>query len=276
MQILILGAKGMLGTALAEELKDLNPICWGKDDLDITKEDQVKEKIGKLKADIIINCAGYTDVDGCEKNKEVCFNVNSTSSLYLTNIAKDIDATLVYISTDYIFKGDKKEGYKEHEKYSPINIYGKSKAEGEKIILNRLKKYYIIRTSWLFGKNGKNFVDTIIKLAKEKPFLEVVNDQVGCPTYAKDLAKQIRFIIKTKPPFGIYHITNREPCSWFEFAKEIINQTKIEKNINPITSEKLKRAAKRPQCSILINTKLPNLRPWKEALKDYLIEIGEY
>lgn len=265
----------MLGSDLAEELKNYDPICWDIKDLDITKEGLVKEKITALKPDMIINCAAYTDVDGCETNKEICFDVNANALKYLAKTANQINAIMIHISTDYVFNGIKKEGYKEDEEVGPINEYGKSKAEGEENIIINTKKYYIIRTAWLFGKNGKNFVNTILKLAKEKPFLEVVNDQFACPTYTRDLAKQIKYIIRTKQPFGIYHVTNYGVCSWFEFAKEILNQARVNKKVRPINSEKLKRAAKRPKYSILVNTKLPNLRPWKEALKDYLTEIGE-
>ena len=264
---LILGAKGMLGHALVEEFPDA--VAWDIEDLDITDEDIVFKKIIKENPDIIINAAAYTDVDGAETNKELCFKINAEAVKYIAKACKSIDSILVHISTDYVFDG-KTEGYGESDKKSPLSIYGASKALAEDYIMEILNKFYILRTAWLFGKNGKNFVNTINQLAQNKDSIDVVNDQKGCPTYTKDLAKKISSI--TKEPFGIYHITNSGSCSWYEFAKEIVKLCNLKCHVNPVSSDKFIRPAARPKYSVLLNAKTEPLRNWKHALKEYLEE----
>lgn len=265
MKLLILGSNGMLGHALRKEFPEA--IAWGSEKLNIADENAVFNKITGASPNIVINAAAYTDVDMAETNRELCFKINAEAVRYLAKACKATDSTLIHISTDYVFNGNK-EGYAEADNKSPINIYGESKALAENYIQDILNKFYILRTAWLFGKNGKHFVDTVMKLAKNKDLIEIVNDQKGCPTYASDLAKQIRSIIKE--PFGIYHITNSGLCSWYEFAKEIVKIDNLKCNVNPTTSGKFPRPAKRPKYSILLNTKTEPLRHWKEALKAYL------
>jgi len=273
MKILIIGSKGMLGSDLVKELSktDNEIIAWDLEDIDITKEQDML-KIEQANPDIIINCAAYTNVDLAETEKEICHKVNVTGVQNLTNTSKKLDIPLIHISTDYVFNGEKQEGYDEDDKKDPINYYGKTKSEGEDIIINNLDKYYIIRTSWLFGKNGKNFVETMLKLFKEKEEIKVVNDQIGSPTYTKDLSRGIINIIKNKNryKYGIYHITNSDKCSWFEFANEIKRLTNSNCIINPCTSEEFPTPAKRPKFSILNNNKTEKLKNWKEALKEYI------
>ena len=268
-KIVIFGAGGMLGTALLQAFKPYDVHGFDKTQVDITNNNAVFDRINRIKPDVVINSAAYTDVDGCEKNEKHAFDVNGHAVKTIAESCKRINSLLVHISTDYVFDG-KEKFYKEDDKPNPISIYGKSKALGEKNLIETLDNYYLIRTSWLFGKNGKNFVDTILKLAREKEELEVVEDQFGKPTYAVDLANKIREMIKTKKEFGIYHITNEGVCSWFQFAKKIVELAKLNARVVPITSEKLNRLAKRPKYSVLSNTKLSSLRQWNLALEDYM------
>jgi dTDP-4-dehydrorhamnose reductase len=265
MKTLILGAKGMLGADLVKVFPDA--LAWDINDLDITNTKQVTDKIKKLKPELVINAAAYTDVDGAEDNKKKCFEVNAYAVENLARLCKKLNAILVHFSTDYVFDGEK-QGYKEDDKPNPVNVYGDSKALSEKLLMKNAEKYYLIRTAWLYGKSGRNFVNTITQSAKEKKILKVVDDQIGSPTYTKDLALKLKEV--TAMPFGIYHITNAGSVSWFEFAKRIIKLLNIDAKVIPIKSEELRRPAKRPNCSILLNTKLIPLRPWNEALAEYL------
>ncbi len=271
---MILGAKGMRGVALCSELSPYNPMCLGREELDITSKEAVHRKITALKPEIIINCAAYTDVDAAEGNEYECWSINAAALEHICAAAKSVGAVLIQISTDYVFPGEKKTGYHEGDETHPLNVYGRSKECSEKTVMQSGGGYYIVRTSWLYGMNGKNFVDTILRIANEKPYLEVVCDQFGCPTYSRDLSKQIRHIIENRPPYGIYHATNSGHCSWFAFAREILRQAGIQKEVLRVTSKRFKRAAKRPCYSILLNTKLPKLRHWKQALAEYLKECG--
>ena len=263
----------MLANDLTETLADYNLILWDIQDIDITDKNQVDLKIGEIRPDIIINCAAYTNVDACEKEVDKATLVNGTAVGYLAEAAKKNDAILIQISTDYIFAGKNKKGYIEHsQEFWPLNVYGASKLLGEKAMV-RLEKYYLIRTSWLYGKHGKNFVATISGLAKEKKELKVINDQFGKPTHTVDLAKQILYILNNDLPFGIYHITNETKkggISWYQFAKKICKLQKIKVKIRPCSTEEYPLPAKRPAHSALINTKLPKMRKWQKALKEYI------
>lgn len=272
-KILILGAKGMLGRDLAVIFNGYDLILWDFEDIDIADKNQVDYKIGDLKPDIIINCAAYTAVDDCEKNIDKATLINGIAIGYLAEVAKKNNAILVQISTDYVFDGKNKKGYIEpSQEFWPQTVYGASKLLGEKAML-RLDKFYLIRTSWLYGKNGKNFVDTIRKLAKEKKELKVINDQFGKPTYTVDLAQQILYILNNSLPFGIYHITNETKkggISWYQFAKKICKLQNSKIKINPCSTEEYPLPTKRPAHSALINTKLPKIRKWQKALKEYI------
>lgn len=273
-KILILGANGMLGQDLAKTLADFSLTLWDKEEIDIADQNQVEAKIGELKPQIIINCAAYTTVDDCETHKDLALQVNNQAVGYLILCAKKISATLVHISTDYVFNGQNKNGYAEDsQEFGPVNFYGESKLLGEKTLKNIGSNYYLIRTSWLYGKNGKNFVETMLKLGQEGKELKVVNDQFGKPTYTVDLAKQILYILDKNLPFGIYHATNEtkeEGISWFDFSQKIFELANMDIKVIPCATSEFPRPAKRPVHSALINTKLPALRSWDEALKDYL------
>lgn len=272
--ILILGAQGMLGHALSEVFADKNPVLWDLSDLDITDENQGREKLLELKPTLIINAAGYTDVDGAEKNIELANAVNGEAVGCLAKVAKELGAILVHYSTDYVFDGKRQEGYKEDDLPGPLSAYGNSKYLGEKLLQQEGEMYYLIRSSWLFGEFGnKNFVQRILTKAKNQRKLKVVNDHFGKPTYAKDLARRTREIIDQMKPCGIYHVTNETPeggITWFDLAKKAIELKGLSTEVIPCQADEFPQPAKRPQYAALINTKLEPLRDWEEALKDYL------
>ena len=281
MRYLILGNKGMLGHDMETVFHDEDFIGLDRSGLDITDNEKVNEVFMSIMPDVVINCTGYTDVDKAEKEEELANKVNGYGVGILAKACREIDATFVHFSTDYVFDGEKSVGYDEDDLPNPINAYGRSKFIGENLIFDEMGflnkefhvegKFFIIRTSWLFGKHGKNFVDTMVRLGKIKNELKVVNDQVGKPTFSLDLANQVKWLIESNDyPSGIYHITNDGDVSWFEFAKEIFNLTKANLTVKPCLSDEYPTVAKRPKYSSLNNNKLPPLRDWKEALKDYL------
>ncbi|MDD3887276.1 MAG: dTDP-4-dehydrorhamnose reductase [Patescibacteria group bacterium] len=274
MKILITGARGMLGQDLCSLLeKEHELIKYDREELDITNGKMVNKIVAKLNPDAIINCAAFTDVDGCEeKNKKaLARKVNGTGPGNLAKISQKLKIPFFHYSTDYIFNGLKKDGYREsYSKIDPINAYGQTKALGEKLIKKNCKKYYILRTAWLYGKRGKNFVDTMLQLAKEHDTLKVVNDQHGKPTYTLDLAKRTKEILDKKLPFGIYHVTNEGQATWYDFAKEAFKIKGIKVKVLPCTTAEFPRPAKRPEYSALINTKMKAMRSWKKALAEYL------
>ncbi len=309
-KILIIGAKGMLGQELISVFKrdkDYKVIAWDKEDLDVTNEVAVNKKIKVIRPEIIINSSAYTAVDKCEADKKefaLAKKINGSAPGYLAKIAKKIGATLIHYSTDYVFSGEDPEieepkgcahvcgscglhkgfipqiGYSENAKPNPINKYGKTKLQGEKEIQKNTKKYYIIRLSKLFGKPAKaegakrSFFDVMLELgnppAGGQKEVKVVDGEMSCFTYAPDLARKTKEIIDSKKQFGIYHVANSGACTWLEAALELYKQKKLKTKIIPIDSSDLKRPAKRPEISVLLNTKLNPLRSWQDALKEYL------
>jgi dTDP-4-dehydrorhamnose reductase len=258
-KIILFGAEGMLGHALQEVFK--GALLISHREVDITDEDAVMKIVMQQSPEIVINAAAYTDVDSCEENKKHAFSVNGNGPGNIAAACNETYATLIHYSTDYIFDGTKSE-YRENDKPGPINVYGESKLMGEINIAKNLDDFRIIRTSWLFGDHGKNFVDTILALSKQVAVVRVVNDQRGKPTYTNDLARKTPEIISCEP--GIYHITNEGVCSWFEFAETFIP------NAVACSTDEFPRKAKRPAHSVLANTKTTPLRHWKEALNDYI------
>lgn len=269
MKVLILGAKGLLGNELVKVFRGYELYAWDKEELDVTDSKAVELEITKLKPSVVINATGYTNVDKAEEEKELAFEINAEAVKNIAKACNKCKAAIVQISTDYVFDGAKK-GYDEDDKKNPLSAYGASKAKGEDYVLSTAKKYYLIRTEWLYGKHGRNFVDTVLTLAKEKKELHIVNDQIGSPTYAKDFAIKIKDIVLNEKPNETYHTTNDGYCSWFDFAKEILKLKGVTKAVMPITSQELARPAKRPKWSILNNNKTQKMRHWKEALKEYL------
>lgn len=271
MKLLIIGAKGMLGASLCEEFDDIKLTCWDKEEVDITNEEQVRERVVKLHPDVVINAAAYTDVDGAETNQDAAFAVNEIGVRNLAGVVKDIDGKLVHYSTDYVFPGDKKDGYAEDDSPGPaVNVYGESKLAGERALKEVGVEFYLLRTAWLYGMGGKNFVDTMLKLAKDRDSLSVIDDQYGAPTFTKDVAKATVKILKEDYAPGIYHTVNSGVTSWCGFAREIFSLAGVDIEVKAISTEEYPLPAKRPVYSVLKNTKGPKMRPWKEALREYV------
>jgi dTDP-4-dehydrorhamnose reductase len=274
MKTLIIGSNGMLGSALVESFKDYNPILWTKEDCDITDEESVLSRIEELQPELIINVAAYTNVDGAEENEEIATKINGDAVGCIAQASKNVNATLVHFSTDYVFDGTKQQRYGEDDETDPINAYGRSKLAGEKQILKQVQddddwRWYVIRTAWLYGANGKHFVDTMLSMATSRVPLKVVNDQFGSPTYTVDLAHATRELIESKVEPGIYHRTNSGTCTWYEFAKEIFKVFDMDVEVSPCTTKEFPRPAKRPKYSILKTTKLDCLRSWQHGLRNY-------
>ena len=281
MKILITGANGLLGHELSSVLKDHSLILLSHSQLDISDIDSVNKKIDSTSPDIIINSAAYTQVDNCETNYDLAFKSNAIGPKNLAIKCKQLDIPLIHISTDYVFEGNEnKSPLVEDDKLGPKTIYGKTKLEGEKFVKENCDKYFILRTAWLYGE-GKNFVKTMLNLSEKNKELKVVNDQIGSPTYAKDLANAIKEIIEKKSDkYGIYHVTNKGEVSWYEFAKKIFEFNKIEIKVIPVTSEEFPRPAPRPHYSVLSNQKWINsgftpMRNYEIALKEYLDSIED-
>jgi dTDP-4-dehydrorhamnose reductase len=234
--------------------------------LDITDRDAVISVINKVQPDVIVHCAAWTAVDNAEDIPEKVYKINALGTKNIAEACKKIDAKMFYISTDYVFDGNSTKPYLPTDKTNPLNNYGLTKLEGEEAVKKYCEKYYIIRTSWLYGHHGKNFVETMISLAN-KPELKVVDDQIGCPTWTVELANGIIKLINDKE-YGIYHVCGSDSTSWYGFAKEIFSLLKINSNLQPCTTDKFPRPAIRPKYSIMDNDGI--CRNWKLALKDYL------
>jgi dTDP-4-dehydrorhamnose reductase len=277
--LLVIGSKGMLGKDLMGVLPSSFPddevIGWDIEDIDIQKEEATATQIEKLQPDIVIHVAAYTDVDGCELDEEKAFAVNAEGTKHIVLAASRCRAKVVYLGTDYIFDGNKREPYLENDLPSPLNVYGRSKLKGEQYIQEWMKDALIIRTQWLYGSYGKNFVTSILQQATEKKVLSIVNDQVGSPTYTDDLAKAISILIGVDAR-GIFHVANSDLCTWYIFGQAILKLSGLDRvRVIPISSKEFGRPAVRPSYSVLNCQKLKKetglaLRPWAEALKDYL------
>ena len=275
MKILITGSNGMLGHDLIEVLKDKHElILTSSKTLDITDKDNTVDFILKNKPDIVINSAAYTDVDGCETNQDLAYAVNGEGVRNSALGCSEIDCPLVHVSTDYVFDGTARNPIEEDGKIGPISVYGKSKLKGEEAILEILDKYFIVRTAWLYGINGKNFPKTMLELSQNHSEITVVYDEVGTPTYTPDLAYGISQLIETDL-YGIYHLTNSGSCSWCEFARYIFEIAGKDINVVPVTASEFSRPAPRPSYSVLKNKRwiengFEPLRDYKEAIREYI------
>ncbi len=286
MKIAVTGANGQLGTDLCQVLSDFNVIPLSHVDIEITDMVSVREVFLRHKPDVIINTAAYVRVDDCEDDPDRAFLINAIGARNVAVVAEEIGAKLVHISTDYVFGGEpqaRTTPYTEFDTPVPPNIYGKSKLAGEDFVRHLCHRHFIVRVSALFGTAGSsgkggNFIETMIRLAKERPQLTVVNDQVFSPTYTRDLAGKIAWLITTEH-YGTFHITNRGTCSWYDFATEILRQTGLSTPVVPITSDQYPQKARRPRYSVLDNYHLrllgaDDMRHWQEALTDYLKNKG--
>jgi dTDP-4-dehydrorhamnose reductase len=276
MRILVLGARGMLGTDILKEWQSDELIPAGSADADIRRYPEVEKLTLKVRPDWIIVSAAYTDVDGCERNPELAFEVNATGVENVARAAELVAARIFLVSTDYVFDGKGKRPYETHDPVAPLNVYGASKAAGEAALRNSHSSWCIGRTSWLFGVHGPSFPEKIIRAAESRPELSVVNDQIGSPTYTRDLAGAIRDLI-LKDARGTVHITNEGTCSWFDFACEILSQSgRVSIPVVPITTDQSERPARRPHYSVLSPASLHacgiRTRPWQEALHSFLLE----
>jgi dTDP-4-dehydrorhamnose reductase len=275
MRITIFGATGLLGKALMREWKDDEATGFGSADGDIRDEKQVLTLVQDTRPDWIILAAACTDVDGCETNRELAFDVNCRGAVNVARAAKKQGARLLFLSTDYVFDGTKTTPYATGEPRSPSSVYGQSKAEAEVQLAEILPDCCIVRTSWLFGPGGKCFPDTILKLAETRPELEVVGDQHGSPTYSIDLARAIIQLCR-QGASGIVHATNLGDCSWYEFAREIIAAAGLKTVVRETTSDKFVRPTKRPKYSVLSPESLQKhgiaMPHWRDALKRYLVQ----
>ena len=279
--VLVTGAEGQLGSdlVLLLELSGYKVFGMGKSELDITNEEEVNKVVSFLKPEIIIHCAAYTQVDKAESEPDTVFLINGIGTRNIAIAAESNHSKLVYISTDYVFDGCSTTPYHEFSPVSPINIYGSSKLAGEMMVRDFHSKFFIVRTSWVFGVNGNNFVKTMLKLSKEKEQLFVVNDQIGSPTYTVDLSKCIIQLMETNK-YGIYHVSNSGSCSWFEFAREIYTQTNKSVKLYPCTTDEFPRPALRPKSSVLdhMGLRINHFNPmphWKNALTRFFLQIND-
>ena len=277
MKVLITGASGQLGkdlTNLLSSKKNIEVFPLMKENLDITDQDLVKKTLKNIVPHIILHCAAYTNVDGCESDSDLAYSVNAYGTRNIAVEAERYKAKMVYISTDYVFDGKSAEPYDEFSAVNPLSVYGASKLAGEDLVKHFCNRFFIIRTSWLFGWHGKNFVKTILQLAGERDEISVVDDQTGCPTFSSDLAKLISSIMHTEA-YGIYHAANSGQCTWFEFAQQILKTYNIENvMVKPITTEELNRLAPRPSYSVLGNRALrlndfSVLPEWQDSLQRF-------
>jgi dTDP-4-dehydrorhamnose reductase len=278
--VLITGHKGQLGSALMDLLQpDFKVAGVDLDEMNITVAEEVLGTFYLHQPDIVIHTAAMTDVDGCELSPENAMRINALGTQNLVIAAEEFNSVFVYLSTDYVFPGDSQTPYSECDPPHPLSWYGKSKLLGEQYVRSMLFRYFIVRTSWLVGEKGRNFVKIMLKLAREKPELTVVNDQMGCPTFASDLALAIREMLGT-PYYGIYHVTNSGETTWYDFAVKILEEAGLTTPIRPITTKELSRPAPRPAYSVLSGIVFRErgftpLRPWEEALREYLTNLGE-
>jgi dTDP-4-dehydrorhamnose reductase len=292
MRILIFGAKGNLGTALVKSfdapnrdnpLENNEVIGWDREEIDATDDQLVKKKITDLKPDLIINAVAYNAVDLAEgeEGATLAEKLNIGVVKNLAEAALENQATIIHYSTDYVFDGTKENGYAETDEPKPINNYGRSKRAGEEVLIKlsgKGLKWYLIRTSKLFGPRGfsaaakPSFFDIMLKLAKEKSEIEVIDDESSCFTYTKDLAESTKVLFDENYGYGIYHITNNHPATWYEAASALFKLLGSQTKAVPVPPEKFPRPAKRPKNSVLINNKFIPLRDYEEALKEYLNE----
>lgn len=279
MKVLVTGVAGQLGYDVMKRLAELKIDAKGVDyqDFDLMDSEAVMSAVRAYDPDAIVHCAAYTAVDKAEQEPEKCAGVNGMGTLNMVRAALAVDAKLLLVSTDYVFSGEGEEPFETTAPYNPRNVYGVSKVQGEEAVRSLMTRYFIVRTAWVFGVNGSNFVKTMLRLGREKQEINVVADQFGSPTYTKDLARLICDMIQTNK-FGIYHATNEGFCSWAEFAAEIMRQGGRCCRVNPVPTSQYPTPAKRPANSRLSKACLDaagfsRLPPWQEALTRYLLEV---
>ncbi|MFC4769948.1 dTDP-4-dehydrorhamnose reductase [Effusibacillus consociatus] len=278
MKVLITGAGGQLGSDLSLLLKidskRYEVFPFAREELDITNYQHVDQILQEVQPDVVVHTAAYTKVDQAEEDAEAAYLVNAVGTRNVAVASEKVRAKLVYISTDYVFDGKKGSPYTEFDSPNPVNVYGKSKLIGEEFVKAFSSRYFIVRTSWVYGKHGTNFVKTMLKLAQERDELMVVNDQIGSLTYTVDLAHFIKELIGTEL-YGTYHASNSGTCSWYQFAVAIFEEAGIKINVHPCTTPDFPRPAPRPGYSVLDHMSirlngLQDLRHWREGLREFL------
>lgn len=276
MKVLVTGVKGQLGHDVVNELEKRGHVAVGVDveEMDITDSAKVEEVITREMPEAVVHCAAYTAVDAAEDNVDICRKVNAEGTENIAKVCGKLDIKIIYISTDYVFDGEGTHMWQPDDERHPLNVYGQTKYEGELAVEKYTDKYFIVRIAWVFGVNGKNFIKTMLKLGSTKDELNVVNDQVGSPTYTYDLAKLLVDMVESDK-YGRYHATNEGLCTWYEFAKEIFKQSGMNVKVNPVSSDEFPSKAKRPHNSRMSKDKLEQngfekLPTWEDALVRYL------
>ncbi|TFE29096.1 dTDP-4-dehydrorhamnose reductase [Cohnella luojiensis] len=279
MTLLVTGANGQLGQELVRLGNDsVNIIGYGREHLDFTSLSQCRETVAAVRPDAIIHTGAYTAVDKAESDSDEAYRVNAIGTRNLTLAANEIGAKLCYLSTDYVFDGTASQPYNEYDNTNPQSVYGKSKRAGEVLLQSIGHRYFIVRTSWVYGNYGNNFVKTMMKLATERDSISVVHDQVGSPTYTYDLGRFLIELVQTEA-YGIYHASNTGTCTWYEFAQAIFQESGLSMQVEPCTTEQFPRPAPRPAYSVLDHSAirqngLQDLRPWREGLRAFLKEMS--
>lgn len=281
MKVLVTGIGGQLGYDVMNVLKARQIDCLGADlaEFDITDLAETEKFITSYRPDAVIHCSAYTAVDKAEDNIDLCRAVNAKGPENIAKVCKAIDAKMIYISTDYVFPGTGEQYYEVDDETNPVNIYGQTKLEGENAVKAMLEKYFIVRISWVFGKNGNNFIKTMLRLGKERDELNIVSDQIGSPTYTADLAELLCDMVITEK-YGTYQATNEGICSWAEFTEEIFKQADIATRVNHIKSAQYPTRAKRPMNSRMSKETLTKagfhkMPTWQDAIRRYLIELED-
>lgn len=281
MKVLVTGVKGQLGFDVVKECEKRNIEAIGVDveEMDITDASKVEEVIKSSNVDAVVHCAAWTAVDKAEDEVELCTKVNVEGTKNIAKVCKELSIKMMYISTDYVFDGQGEQLWNEYDQRNPLNVYGKTKCEGEMTVEELVEKRFIVRIAWVFGVNGNNFIKTMLRLGKERGAVSVVSDQIGSPTYTYDLARLLVDMIETDK-YGIYHATNEGLCSWYEFACEIFKQANLEVEVTPVNSSQFPTKAKRPFNSRMSKTELDKngfkrLPTWQDALSRYL-EVLNY
>lgn len=278
LRIIVTGANGQLGRELMlRSDPDYELIGFGRAELDITDLKQCRAVLAQIKPDAVIHCAAYTAVDRAETDADSAYQVNAAGSRNIAIAAREVGAKLVFVSTDYVFDGSSAVPYNEYDRPNPITVYGKSKLAGEQLVQTLHDRYFIVRTAWVYGAHGANFVRTMLRLGEAGGTVRVVSDQFGSPTYTADLAQMLLTLVATEA-YGIYHATNSGSCSWYEFAAAIFEEGGLSSKVEPCTTAEFPRPAPRPAYSVLDHSAirangLPPMRHWREALRDFMQQL---
>ncbi len=280
MKILVTGVRGQLGHDVVEELtrRGIEAVGVDIEEMDVTDKDSVDSVVRGAAPDAVIHCAAYTAVDAAEENEELCRRVNADGPRNIAGVCRELDIKMLQVSTDYVFDGRGDNFWRPEDECHPQSVYGQTKYEGELAVQNALEKYFIVRIAWSFGVNGKNFVKTMLNLAKTHDTIRVVDDQVGSPTYTFDLARLLVDMVLTDR-YGIYHATNEGICSWYDFACAIFEEAGVDVKVIPVSTEEYAAKAPRPANSRLDKEKLTEngfekLPPWRDALKRFLLQLN--